>query len=261
MQSLGRSAASIRRDWRVPGWVLLTAILAPASLIVGWVVAGLVQRQEYDPVQQTISVLAGHSASDRWIMTVGLYVVATSQILTAAGLSFGPLRARVVLAVGGVMGLGVAIFPQPPHGTAATHLVFATLSICLLAVWPAAIASREPSHPRILSIRGSMLATAGLLALLAWVFVAGHGGGALGIAERVDTAVGNAWPLVVILAIRRHSARELGHRSIAIGSGRLVLPAPPQHERDDERPTDLQPRTHPFGQPQQASVAGFQRRP
>jgi hypothetical protein len=202
----------------MPGWVLFTAILAPTSLIVGWVVAGLVQPGAYDPIQQTISVLAGHSASDRWIMTAGLYGVAASQILTAAGLSFGPLRARVLLAVGGVAGLGVAVFPQPQHGSAAAHLVFATLSICLLAVWPATIASREPLQPRILSVRGSVLATAALLGLLVWVFVAGHGGGALGIAERVSTAAGNAWPLVVILAIRRYSARATAapdHRRVA----------------------------------------------
>lgn len=200
----------------MPNWVLVTAVLAPASLVIGWVVAGLVQPDGYDPVRQTISVLSSHAASDRWIMTAGLYAVATMQILTAAGLSFGPLRARILLAVGGVTGLGVAIFPQPHHGSAATHLVFATLSICLLAVWPATIASREPARPRVLSVRGSMLATAALLGLLGWVFVAGHGGGALGIAERVSTGVGNAWPLVVIVAIRRHSARELrGPRSVA----------------------------------------------
>ena len=216
MRRFRESSASTRPDWHVPGWVLLSAVLGPASLIVGWVVAGLVQRGEYDPVQQTISVLAGHSASDRWIMTVGLYLVATSQILTAAGLSFGPRRARILLAVGGVMGLGVAIFPQPPHGTAVAHLVFATLSISMLAVWPATIATREPSRPSILSVRGSMVATAALLGLLAWLFVAGHGGGGLGIAERVDTAVGNSWPLVVILAIRRHSARDVRHRSAAV---------------------------------------------
>jgi hypothetical protein len=216
MRHSRQPSAQTHPDWHVPGWALLTAILGPVSLVVGWVVAGLVQRSDYNPVQQTISALAGHSASDRWIMTVGLYVVATSQILTAAGLSFGPLRARILLAVGGVMGLGVATFPQPPEGSAAAHLVFATLSIIMLAVWPAAIASRDPSRPPVLSVRGSMLATAALLALLAWVFVAGHGGGALGIAERVDTTVGNSWPLVVILAIRRYSAGELRHGSAAL---------------------------------------------
>ena len=203
-----------RRDCDVAGWALASAILAPAALVAGWVAAGLVQHGHYDPVRQTISVLAGQSASDRWIMTVGLYVLGASQILTAAGLSVGRQRARILLAAGGLAGLGVAIFPQPHHGSATTHLVFATLSVILLAVWPATIGSPGPARPRVLTVRGSMLATAVFLCLLAWLYAAGHGGGALGVAERVDTAVENAWPLVVVVAIRRHQAR-LGAAPVA----------------------------------------------
>lgn len=195
-----------RRDCDVAGWALVSAILAPVSLVAGWVAAGFVQHGHYDPVRQTISVLAGQSASDRWIMTVGLYLLGASQILTAAGLSVGR-RARILLAVGGLAGLGVAVFPQPHHGSAATHLVFATVSVSLLAVWPATLGSSGSSHPRVLTVRGSVLATIVFLSLLAWLYAAGHGGGALGIAERVDTAVENSWPLVVVLAIRRHRRR------------------------------------------------------
>ncbi|MDP9093146.1 MAG: hypothetical protein M3N95_09460 [Actinomycetota bacterium] len=68
-------------------------------------------------------MLAGTAASHRWIMTAGLYVLGSCQILTAIDLSVGLPRARVRLAVGGLTGLGVAIFPQPPHGSAVTHLV------------------------------------------------------------------------------------------------------------------------------------------
>jgi len=251
-------SAATRFDCPVRRWALMTAVLAPVSLIVGWVVAGAVQDSDYDPAKQTISVLAGHSASDRWIMTLGLCVLGTSQILTAVGLSFGPRRARILLAVGGVMGLGVAIFPQPPHGSAAIHMVFATLSITMLAVWPATIASREPSLPRVLSIRGSRQATAILICLLAWLFVAGHGGGALGIAERVDTAVANSWPLVVILAIRRHSARDLSHRS---PNAVLTALRPSHHLRHHGRPGGLEPRAHSLSQPEQVSVASLERSP
>jgi hypothetical membrane protein len=207
----GDRAAPARAD-RVARWALASAILAPASLIVGWLVAGLVQRNHYDPVRQTISVLAGQSASDRWIMTVGLYLLGASQILTAAGLSTQCRRARILLAIGGGAGLGVAIFPQPGHGSAAAHLVFATLSVCLLAIWPATIGSRARARPHVLTVRGSLITTVVFVALLAWLYVAGHGGGALGIAERIDTAIENSWPLVVVLAIRRNSADEMRHR-------------------------------------------------
>ena len=196
-------------------WTLGSALLAPLSLVACWLAAGFVQGGDYDAARQTISVLAGHAASHRWIMTLGLYSVSVCQILTAIGLTVARPLARILLGVGGVAGLGVAMFPQPPHGTAASHLVWATLSVSLLAVWPATIGSRSSVRPFVLTVRGSMIATAVFLALLAWLFAAAHGGGALGIAERVDTAIANAWPLVVVLAIRR--ARARGH----------LLPAPP----------------------------------
>ena len=189
-------------------WTLASAVLAPVSLVAGWLIAGFVQHGHYNPVRQTISVLAGHSASDRWIMTMGLYLVGTFQIVTAAGLSIGRPRARILLALGGMTGLGVAIFPQPAHGSAGVHLVFATLSVSLLALWPATLASAG-SGPHVLSMRGSVLTTALFLVLLAWLFAAAHGAGALGIAERVDTAIENAWPLVIVLAVRRSSSYVL----------------------------------------------------
>lgn len=200
-------ARAVPGDVAMMPWTLVSAGLAPVSLVASWIVAGFVQNGNYDAVQQTISVLAGHAASHRWIMTLGLYTVAICQILTAAGLAPARPRARILLAVGGLVGLGVAIFPQPPHGTAASHLVWATLSVSLLALWPATIGSRWLHRPIVLTVRGSMIATAGFLVLLAWLYAAAHGGGALGIAERVDTAIANAWPLVVVLAIRRARAR------------------------------------------------------
>lgn len=206
-------------DCRIARWTILSAVLAPVSLVAGWLAAGLVQRGHYDPVRQTISVLAGTAASHRWIMTACLYLLGSCQILTAIGLSVGRPRARVLLAVGGLTGLGVAIFPQPSHGSTAIHLVFATLSVSLLALWPATIGSRGRSRPLVLTIRGSMAVTVVFLALLAWLYAAAHGGGALGIAERVDTAIENTWPLVVVLAIRRSSALERAGASPASGLG------------------------------------------
>lgn len=190
----------------IPRWTLIPAALAPISLVGGWLVAGLAQPNHYDPVTQTISVLAGYAASDRWIMTLGLYALSICQLLTAVGLRVAR-QARVLLTMGGVAGLGVAIFPQPIHGSGAAHMVFATLSVTLLALWPATLGTRGSRRPLLLTMRGSAVVTMAFLGLLAWVFAAAHGGGALGVAERVDTAIANSWPLVVILTIRRNSNR------------------------------------------------------
>jgi hypothetical membrane protein len=193
----------------IPRWAIVSAVLAPLSLVACWLVAGVLQAGSYDPVRQTISVLAGGAASHRWIMTMGLYSVGICQVLTGAGLSAARLGARTFLIIGGLAGLGVAIFPQPPHGTATVHLFFATASVILLALWPATIASRQPIHP-VLGVRRCAVVTALFVGLLLWLLVAAHGGGALGIAERVDTAIENAWPLVIILAIRRGSRQGQG---------------------------------------------------
>lgn len=206
----------------VPRWTLIPAALAPVSLVAAWLAAGLAQPDHYDPIRQTISVLAGHAASDRWIMTIGLYAVSICQIVTAAGLSVAR-RARVLLVMGGVAGLGVAIFPQPLHGSGAAHMVFATLSVTLLALWPATLGSRDSPLPLplILTTRGSVVVTVAFLGLLAWVFAAAHGGGALGVAERVDTAIANSWPLVIILTLRRSSNR-IGMTSLKPEHGSLA---------------------------------------
>ena len=192
----------------LPRWTLVSAVLAPLSLIACWIAAGLVQAGGYDAVQQTISVLASDAASHRWIMTAGFYLLATCQLVTAVGFSIGRPVARLVLTLGGCAGLGVAIFPQGSHGALAiTHLVFAALSVSLLALWPATIGVRGPSRPLPLTVRGSVVATVVFLCLLAWLYAAAHGVGGLGIAERVDTAIENSWPLVVVVAIRRQGRR------------------------------------------------------
>ncbi len=206
MTLLSRAPVSVYVPGGIPRWTLLSAFLAPASLVACWIAAGLVQHGNYDAAKQTMSVLASDTASHPWIMTMGLYSVGTFQIVTAIGLSIGRPKARILLAIGGLTGLGVASFPQAQHGDAtAIHLTFASLSVTLLAVWPATIGCRRSSRSIVLSVRGSLAATVVFVGLLAWLFAAAHGGGALGVAERVDTAIENSWPLVVVLAVRRAS--------------------------------------------------------
>jgi hypothetical membrane protein len=229
MALLYRASGPVYVHGAIPRWTLLSAFLAPASLVACWLVAGLVQRDGYNAAEQTMSVLAGDTASNPRIMTIGLYSVGTFQIVTAFGLSIGRPKARILLAIGGLTGLGVASFPQAQHGSAtAIHLMFATLSVSLLAVWPATIGSRAWSRPLVLSFRGSLVATFVFVGLLAWLFAAAHGGGALGVAERVDTAIENSWPLVVVLAVRRASRSQRGQIA------GFLDPAPDRHAHQQQ---------------------------
>ena len=200
----------LRRDRRlsVPDMTLAAALLGPVAFLTAWVVSGAVQPDDYSAVRQSVSALAVPSATEPWIMTTGLYVVGACQLLTAAGLTRMRHGARLFLAAGGVAGLGVAWFPQPEHGPkdASLHIVFATLCIISLALWPWVVHVRgfTPRPP----VRGRVVAAVTALFVLGvgWVYVAGHGAGALGVAERAHITVATLWPLVIVLALRRTTA-------------------------------------------------------
>src|ERR1700683_4278947 len=59
----------------VPRWTVVPAALSPVLATAGWLVADAVQPASYSPVRKTISVLAGHAGTDRWIMTGALFLV------------------------------------------------------------------------------------------------------------------------------------------------------------------------------------------
>ena len=93
----------LRAGRPVPGWAVATAFLAPAVLAGGWLMAGALQPASYSPMHQTISVLAGHSGADRWVMTTALLLVGSCQIATGAGLTAVGMPARILLILTGFL--------------------------------------------------------------------------------------------------------------------------------------------------------------
>jgi hypothetical protein len=88
VRRLAGPAASQGRPGRpVPWWAIVSAALPPVLLTGGWLVAGALQRASYNPVRQTVSVLAGHAGTDRWVMTGALLQVGGCHLVTAAGLA------------------------------------------------------------------------------------------------------------------------------------------------------------------------------
>lgn len=181
-------------------WVWVSAGLAPVALIGGWSWAAARQPPSYDPVRDTISALAAHGATDRWVMTAGLALLGVCHLLTAAGLTEAGTSARVQLAVGGAGTAAVAALPQPTPA----HVPAATIGFLALALWPAA--SRVPGR------RVAVVATGVLLALLGWLAVELVRGDLLGLSERLLAGAESFWPLVVVLTLRgnAHSARGVG---------------------------------------------------
>ncbi|HEY3089230.1 MAG TPA: DUF998 domain-containing protein [Jatrophihabitantaceae bacterium] len=181
---------------RVPGWALLSAVVAPVALIGGWLLAGHLQPPGYSLLHQSISSLAARGAHDRWIMTGALVLLGSCHLITAVGLRPARALGRATLAIGGLATLAVAAFPQPHSGTAATHVAAATIGFIALAVWP--VLAARGVDDRLLTLAVSATASASLLGLLTWLTVALNTT-YLGLSERCLTGAQALWPLAVAL--------------------------------------------------------------
>ena len=194
----------VRAGPPVPGWVIGTAVLGPAVLVVGWLIAGALQSSSYSPMRDTISVLAGYTGTDRWVMTAALLLVGSFHLATGAGLAAVRLPARLLLMLTGLSTLGIAATPELATGPTSRHLAFAVSCVVTTAVWPVLVARRAPAPTRILSVYGCAAVTVFFAALSSWLLIAAQAGaGDLGLVERLTSAVQASFPLVVALALRR----------------------------------------------------------
>ena len=197
----------------VPGWAVATALLTPVVLIGGWLIGDALQPTSYSPMRQTMSVLAGDSGTDRWVMTAALLLVGSCQIATGAGLTAVRLPARILLILTGLSTLGVAANPEPATGPTLRHLVFAASCVVTTAIWPVLVARRGPAPSWILRGYGCAAVTVVFAGLSCWVLIAArYGGGDLGMVERPTSAVQGTFPLIVALALRQ-TARDAGTRA------------------------------------------------
>jgi Protein of unknown function (DUF998) len=206
-------------------WAIISAGLAPILLTGAYLVAGILQPASYSPVRSTISAMAGQAGADRWVMTGGIVLVGGCYLVTAAGLTGLRGSARVLLAVAGMAGLGIAASPEPARGPTARHLAWTVLGAVTIAVWPAFAARRSRPRPLILSGWGSAAVTAVFVALLGWVLAETRDGSVLGLAERLTTSVQTCWPFVIAVALRRIRRRRPG---LAIGGSGRGKDGPPR---------------------------------
>ncbi len=202
----------LRAGRPVPGWAIGTALLAPVVLAGGWLAAATLQPTSYSPMRQTMSVLAGYSGADRWVMTAALVVVGSCQIATGAGLAGVGKPARILLILTGLSTLGIAATPEPAAGPTSRHLAFAVSCVVTTAVWPVLVARRAPARSWILSVCGCAAVTVVFAGLSCWLLIAARdGGGDLGMVERLTSEVQGLFPFVVALALRQ-TARDAGNQ-------------------------------------------------
>jgi Protein of unknown function (DUF998) len=204
------------RGLSTPRWAVMSAILSPLVLTVGWLVAGRLQPHSYNPIRQTVSVMAGHVGTDRWVMTAALLAVGTCYLVTAAGLHAVGTWARLMLVVAGLCSFGIAASPEPASGPSAVHLAFTGIGAVMIATWPAAAAWGGPRRHFLLTARGCAIVTASFLAMLAWTVVETHRGTDLGLAERLTASVQTTWPFIVALLLRWPSEPDTGEERSAL---------------------------------------------
>ncbi len=194
---------------RVPWWAVLSASAAPTLLIGGWTLAAGRQPAGFDSVRDTISALAAHGATDRWLMTSALAGLGICHVVTALGLRPAALPGRLVLATGGLGTIAVALFPQPEGGSSPAHIWAATVGFVALATWPALAWRRDRPMPIGLTPAVALAASTILLGVLGWFATELYGGGDLiGLSERVVAGSQALWPLAVVLTARRVGAPE-----------------------------------------------------
>ncbi len=187
----------------VPWWVLVSASAAPVLLIGGGMLAAARQPAGYDPVSETISSLAAHGATDRWLMTTALVGTGVCHAVTASGLRPAAAGGRLLLAAGGGATVLVALLPLPLNGTSVRHGWAAGVAFTLLAVWPAMAFRRTGRVPWGLRPAVSVAAAVVLSGLVAWFAVALQNQTRVGLAERIAAGAQALWPLLVAVTARR----------------------------------------------------------
>ncbi len=199
----------LRAGRPVPGWAVSTALLAPVLLVGGWLIADALQPPSYSPMRQTMSVLAGQSATDRWVMTAALLLVGSCQIATGAGLTAVRMPARILLILTGLSTLGIAATPERATGPTSRHLAFAVSCVVTTAIWPVLVARPASAQSWILRVHGCATVTVVFAGLSCWLLItARDGGGDLGMVERLTSAVQCLFPVVVALALRQTERDE-----------------------------------------------------
>lgn len=199
---------------RVAWWAVVSSACAPLVLVGGSTTAAVLQGSAYDPVRQTISVLAAAGPSGYWALTGTLIALGICHLTTAFGLRAAAPAGRLALGAGGVTAIVLVWFPAPASGGSFPHGSVVTVGFSLLALWPilACVRGAGRRHgtrpPWALRPLPSYTVSALIVAGAAWFLIALELHDAAGIAERVLTTAQSLWPVVVVVSCLLHARRR-----------------------------------------------------
>ncbi|MBP0455898.1 DUF998 domain-containing protein [Streptomyces montanisoli] len=191
--------------WIAPWWVRLASLSAPVLLVCGWSIGELMMDPGYDPVSQTISILASDGAGGYWVMTTAEFALGVCYLATAVGLRAAALAGRLALGAGGLTALALIVVPAPPSGGSLRHGLVAAVGFSLLAVWPV-LAARGGRPPWGFRLPVTATVSVAMWVCAAWFWYELKDGGAAGVAERVLTFAQSLWPLLAVASCPRRPA-------------------------------------------------------
>jgi hypothetical protein len=209
----------------IPWWTLVTAGAAPALLVVGFLVAAVLQPVSYDSLRDTISALAARGAADPWVMTAAISAAGACYLVTALGLSPARGIGRLALASGGLATLSIAAFPTPLHGYSRPHALAVIAASTTMCAWPVLAAHRQ-HRARLLRFGPNVVASAVTFGLIMW-FTLAMKRGDLGLAERCAAVAPALWLFPVVFGtslalVKDETVEPDGAAQTAEGRGRLV---------------------------------------
>jgi hypothetical protein len=190
----------------VSWWAVISSSCAPVLLIGGSTIATVVEGPTYNPVRQTISVLAAGNTAAYWALTATLIALGVCYLATAWGLRAAKPAGRVALGAAGIAAMVLAWVPAPLTGGSLSHGTVVAVGFSLMTLWPILASDRSGNGPWGLRPVPSLAAAALMVAGSAWFLVEIQVSGAAGVAERVLTCAQALWPVVVVVSCLRHSA-------------------------------------------------------
>lgn len=197
----------------VAWWALISSSCAPVLLVVGFTTATLLEEPGYNPVTQTISVLAAGNHRGYLVLTATLIAVGSCYVATAWGLRAAKLSGRLCLAGGGVAAILLTVFPAPRTGGSLPHGAVVGVGFTLLALWPVLATRRGRRMPWGLRFAPSVAVSALMWIGAAWFLFEVESDGAAGVAERVVTSVQAIWPVVVVASCLWQARRQARRRT------------------------------------------------
>jgi Protein of unknown function (DUF998) len=187
-----------------PVWIRVPAVMAPLSLVGGWLTAAQLQRSPAQASWATLSELAATYARHREVMTAAFAVTGGCLVVVALGLRSVADNGRLALAAAGVGVLIVSVAPLPKY--AAVHSLAATAAFLALVLWPALGA--RPGAARTVDGRAATRATAVGGTLFVVLYAAPNLLGGFGIVERLIGGAGTVWMAVVAFDCSRRRRPE-----------------------------------------------------